>query len=203
MTLRGLCALVRVFQVQSHHHQWLMGASALRRCREAHQLVLFGGFVANELVARILKHALKIPRPRAICQRLGTCEEYGMPSAHTQCIVFGLALHGLLAARGFHGKSTGTKVLQLAEVAALAVAAALTAASRVYLGYHDAAQVCAGAAIGAVGATATFGVLHVLKPWYGWACRRWWGRLLNLKDTWSLPDALWVEAQRSGDEKRQ
>lgn len=165
--------------------------------RDVHELVLLAGFVVNEALARALKHVLKDPRPPAFCQRLDVCDEFGLPSAHTQCIAFGLALHALLCARKFDAKSAGTRLTQLVEVAGLAAATALTAASRVYLGYHTVPQVAAGAVLGLAMGTLWFGLASALQPSYGWAARQAWGRLLHLKDTWGAADALQVEAKQA------
>lgn len=159
-----------------------------------HQVVVVAGYFANEALARALKHALQQPRPAVTCERLGVCDEHGMPSAHAQCAVCGLVLHALLAARNFGCKSAGTRLVQLAEVLALAVAAVLVCASRVYLGYHTALQVAAGAAIGGAFAAAWFALLGALRRTYGWAAATPWGRLLHLKDTWPVADAWELEA---------
>lgn len=117
------------------HQNYLIYVSiCILNDREIHEGVILAGLVLNEGIARGLKHLLQHPRPAATCTALNVCDSFGMPSSHTQCIVFGAALHLLLCARQWERKSVSTRLVEGAEVAALVVAAALTAASRVYLG---------------------------------------------------------------------
>ncbi|GFR43353.1 hypothetical protein Agub_g4424 [Astrephomene gubernaculifera] len=185
-------------------------ASRFYSRREVHEGVILSGLVLNEAVARGLKHALRHQRPAATCARLNLCNSYGMPSSHTQCIAFGLVLHTFLCLRLFRGKSAGTRLTEACEVLLLAVGTVLTAASRVYLGYHTLEQVAAGGLLGAVLGALCFWAL-------GWRCWEglagcWLGRLLHLRGSWGLADPLAEEAEwyrarvvgvRGGKEKAQ
>ncbi|GLC40952.1 hypothetical protein PLESTB_000963100 [Pleodorina starrii] len=167
-------------------------ASRFYSRREVQEGVIVAAFVVNEGIARGLKHGLRHPRPTATCAKLDLCDSFGMPSSHTQCIAFAFALHLLLCLRGWGGKSLGTRLVEACEVLALAVATALTAASRVYLGYHSPDQVAAGALLGAAVGTACFGLLG----WRGWDAvpRTHLGTLLHLKSVWRVSDSLKHEA---------
>ncbi|KAK9837171.1 hypothetical protein WJX81_008161 [Elliptochloris bilobata] len=76
-------------------------------------------------------------RPAARCGALGNCDSFGMPSSHAQTVAFAWALYacsGVLASRR-------PSVRQGAEGTLLGVLALVVCYARVYLGYHDLAQV--------------------------------------------------------------
>lgn len=166
-------------------------ASRFYSRREVHEGVILAGLVLNEGIARGLKHLLQHPRPAATCTALNVCDSFGMPSSHTQCIVFGVALHLLLCARQWGKKSISTRLVEGAEVAALVVAAALTAASRVYLGYHDIVQVGAGAVLGLAFGAAWFGVLTL--PVLEVVCASPLARFFHIRSTWHISDPVALE----------
>lgn len=109
--------------------------------RELHEAVVLAGFVVDEAVARGLKHVLRHARPVEFCATLNVCDSYGMPSSHTQCAFFAVAVHAYLAGRYWQFKSSGTRTIEALEVLALSAAAVAVAYSRVYLGYHATDQV--------------------------------------------------------------
>jgi membrane-associated phospholipid phosphatase len=125
------------------------------------------GLLLTEIVARALKHLVRQPRPRATATLLGlaaapsgaSSSSHGWPSSHSALAAAFAALETLEvlqhAARG--GTSSTGPVptpLRAAELAAFWALAALTALSRVVLGYHSAAQAAAGFFLGVVVAAA-------------------------------------------------
>lgn len=164
-----------------------------RHCRELHQAVILAGFFANEVLARVLKHALRHPRPLASCEALNVCDSYGMPSSHTQCAFFAIGLHAILAARCWASKSAGTKLLEAAEVVGLSLMAPMVAASRVYLGYHSLDQVRAGAALGIFFSIGWGVLLNSLRPVYKRVAGLPLSKFLGIRDTWATPDPLALE----------
>jgi dolichyldiphosphatase len=162
-----------------------------------HEGVFFAGCLANEALARLLKHALKHPRPPASCARLGLCHSHGMPSSHTQMMFFVLALSACLALyrrrwlrpeppalKATRAKQLAQAALAAAELLALAALAAAVAASRVYLGYHSPDQAAAGALAGGAAGLLWFGVMLALAPLYPRVARLcYW---LDVRDTWGL-----------------
>ncbi|PNW82067.1 hypothetical protein CHLRE_06g272400v5 [Chlamydomonas reinhardtii] len=173
----------------------LFHASAFYCRRDIHEAVIFAGLVLNEGVARALKHLLAHPRPPATCAKLDLCDEFGMPSSHTQCIAFAFAVHALLCARGFALKSLSTRLVEGFESIALLVATAMVATSRVYLGYHELEQVAAGACLGMLLGAATYATLS-WKLWAGIASSPL-GRFFHLKSTLTSSelDRLELEAR--------
>ncbi|KAG2502037.1 hypothetical protein HYH03_000531 [Edaphochlamys debaryana] len=167
-------------------------ASKFYSRREIHEGVIVAGFIINEGIARVLKQLFAHARPAETCLVLNLCDSHGMPSSHTSCIAFGLALHGFLAARHPHGKSLGTRLADSCEVLGLVFAAWLTGLSRWYLGYHSWDQVVAGGVLGlALGA-----VWYQVLLWPVWTrvCATPLGTLLHLKSTWDVTDPLREEA---------
>ncbi|GLI70326.1 hypothetical protein VaNZ11_015281 [Volvox africanus] len=160
--------------------------------RDVYEGVIVAAFVLNESIARGLKHGLRHPRPIATCTKLDICDSFGMPSSHTQCIAFAFMLHLLLHLRGWGGKSLGTRLIGTCEVVGLAVAALLTAFSRVYLGYHSIDQVVIGGLLGGALGAVCFAILS----WRGWDLipSTRFGTLLHLKTSWVLSDPLRQEA---------
>ena len=151
------------------------------------------GILANEILAQTLKRVFQQPRPVS-CALVDFCETRGMPSSHAQLAWFAAAVAILAYRRRRDAHPASARVLDafgaLLVAAHVPMALAVTA-SRVYLGYHSAEQVAAGAAVGAAaGAAWHFAALvprrarsHRGNPGHGrrspgrsWACatRRWW-----------------------------
>lgn len=139
-----------------------------------------------------------------------------MPSSHTTVVAFAATMSLLLflhrqRQRGDHGRprpqgsgggSRGgglvdamARAVHLLEVQALVLLAMAVGAGRVYLGYHSADQVAAGAVLGATFAGAWWQLTLA-------ACQRWAALLLRLpplqalsfRDTLSCPDVHAAEA---------
>jgi hypothetical protein len=85
-------------------------------------------------------------------------------------------------------------LLTLLELAAYNSLAVGVAASRVYLGYHSADQVAAGATLGAVFGAAWALLLHCLQPVYRAAASSKMLQALGVKDSYSCAEPLLVEA---------
>ena len=83
-------------------------------------------------------------RPADLCERLGNCHEYGMPSSHTQLMAFAFVLYMLLVTRAPASTLAAGRAqrgFQLAQGAVLGLLTAAVAYSRIYLGYHSPSQV--------------------------------------------------------------
>ena len=141
------------------------------------------------LLSTALNHALKrlLAHPRPLHS---SKEGHGMPSDHAQFMAFYLAYTSCWL---FHRACVRGYMRHL-MVAALTLATALVAVSRVDLGVHSAEQVGVGLLVG----LATGYGYHVLSrlclwPWYdwvlGWAVMRW----LCMKDMSVVPDVMEFE----------
>ena len=109
------------------------------------------GILANEVLAQTLKRVFQQPRP-ASCALVDFCGTHGMPSSHAQLAWFVAAVAVLAYRRRRDAHPASTRVVDafgaLLVAAHVPMAIAVTA-SRVYLGYHSAEQVAAGAMVGA------------------------------------------------------
>jgi membrane-associated phospholipid phosphatase len=168
-----------------------------------HEGVFFAGCLANEALARLLKRALKHPRPAATCARLNLCHSHGMPSSHTQMMAFLLALSACLALyrrrrlkpeltalKATPAKELARSLLAAAELLALAGATVVVGASRVYLGYHSPDQVAAGAMVGGAFGLLWFRLMVALAPLYGRAAALAPCYWLDVRDTWGLGERV-------------
>ena len=126
--------------------------------REPRTVLLGVGLVASHAGSYVLKALLRQERPRARCEELGTCGEFGLPSTHASFMAYVAAAAALeLFAAEEAGGTAGRKRRPRRPPAAarwvvsggLAALAAAVAWSRVYLGYHSVGQVLAGLASGA------------------------------------------------------
>lgn len=85
-------------------------------------------------------------RPASLCERLGNCHEYGMPSSHAQLIFFAWMTFMLLVTRtpaSGLAPARWQRMFHIAQGAGLGLLAVAVAYSRIFLGYHDVSQVCA------------------------------------------------------------
>lgn len=83
-------------------------------------------------------------RPTNLCERLGNCHEYGMPSSHTQLMAFAFVTYMLLVTRAPASTLAAGRVqrgFHLVQGAVLGLLTAGVAYSRIYLGYHSLSQV--------------------------------------------------------------
>ena len=151
-------------------------------------------------VSTLVKKAVKQPRPAATCALLGNCHKHGMPSSHSAVMAFaattallvylhrrrsrsgaGSIAHMAAGGAGTSGRRDAgggsvaqlSRAVELVQVLLLALLAAAVAYGRVYLGYHSAAQVAAGLALGSCLAAAWWALTLA-------ACQRWAGGLLLL-----------------------
>lgn len=160
-----------------------------------------------------IKCVVQQPRPDFACIALAKCG-HGWPSSHMQTMAFAFMSFLLLFLRRWHlgarpgssrslqnikarsggaGKKASSptagigSAMELLEVVGLAVVTAGTALGRVYLGYHTAGQVAAGAVLGTAAAALWFyatlllaraGVLRrleqALAPTGLRLCCAWW-----------------------------
>jgi len=128
--------------------------SKLHSKRDIKNFLILSGLVINEALSLAIKKVVKQPRPIEKCQLLDTCDSYGWPSSHTQCMFFFLGLHLCLASRqqppGAKWAPPGwmDKLISLLETVTLAISSFLVGYSRHYLSYHTLEQVLVGAVIG-------------------------------------------------------
>ncbi|KAJ2785713.1 Dolichyldiphosphatase 1 [Coemansia javaensis] len=115
--------------------------------REAAGILLLAGQLLNEALNLALKLWIREDRPH---QHLG--DGYGMPSSHAQFMGFFAVYMALYFERQVAALAAHRRLV----LAGAAVLAALVAASRVYLGYHTAAQVLAGVAAGVASGAAWY-----------------------------------------------
>jgi len=161
--------------------------------REAHALGVCAGMVVCEAVNHTLKGWFAQPRP--VVPGVST-PGHGMPSDHAQfCAFFAVYVAAFfLRRRAVLGAPVLPAWEEGALTAGLAANAALTAASRVVLGYHTVAQVVAGGGVGAAfGLLWAAGTVAVGEPLVAWAVASRLGRAVRLRDSSWTPDALAVE----------
>eukprot|EP00884_Botryococcus_braunii_P005455 jgi/Botrbrau1/14910/Bobra.0018s0015.2 len=103
--------------------------------RELHAVTAVGGLVANHLLSKVLKNALRQRRPLG-CHALEICHEFGMPSAHTQMMFFMFGLYILMVTRS----PASHRYVHVAEGGVLGLMSCLVGYGRIYLGYHDLLQ---------------------------------------------------------------
>lgn len=83
-------------------------------------------------------------RPTHLCERLGNCHEYGMPSSHTQLMAFASVTYVLLVTRApASNLAMGRlqRAFHIAQGTVLGLLSVAVAYSRIYLGYHSLSQV--------------------------------------------------------------
>lgn len=101
------------------------------------------GQVLNAGLCKLLKAVIAQERPRAACQAIGTCGEWGMPSNHSQVMLFWLAFWWREGPRKGPRKGSFRGSRWVAVVAAASVPVL-----RVVSGHHTAWQVVVGSVIG-------------------------------------------------------
>ncbi|GBF99271.1 dolichyldiphosphatase-like [Raphidocelis subcapitata] len=163
--------------------------------REVHEAAVLAGLVATEAVARGLKHLVRSPRPAEGCALLGVCDAHGMPSSHTAMAFAYAALSAAAAAALAARRRPAARALAALEVFGCGAAAALVAASRVYLGYHSPAQVAAGAALGLALGLAWHAAMAAAgrAGLFAAAARGPLAELVGAKDTWGCAEPLRLE----------
>jgi len=141
--------------------------------REAEIVLTFAGQLACEALNFCLKRLIKEERPARIHGK-----GYGMPSSHAQFVAFwSISVTLFLLVRYTPPKVMGrggathrpwSLTERLMVCAAGLGMAAVTAWSRVYLGYHSPRQVVWGSAAGAIFAAVWFGAVGILRGMWLW-----------------------------------
>ena len=108
------------------------------------------GQVLNAGLCKLLKAMIAQERPRAGCRALGTCGEWGMPSNHSQVMLFWVAYWW----REGHGSFGGSRWVAVVVGASVPVL-------RVVSGHHTAWQAAVGSALGVVSGRAWRAVARV------------------------------------------
>ena len=166
-------------------------------CHKSHavQHLLCHVACASAGFGKLLKKVIRQVRPLSTCEALGVCNKPGMPSSHSQVILFLVALEVFQIIRKWYSfrQERWQQFEQLCTVFFCTSASVLVAFSRVYLGYHDIPQVLAGAAAGISCAAMCFTVTCCAAKQFPVWQRSTIGRLLRLKDTWWINDNLLFE----------
>lgn len=164
-------------------------ATLILTTREAEILLTFAGQFLCEVLNFLLKRLIKEERPPRIHG-----QGYGMPSSHAQFVAYwSLSVALFLLVRHKPPKVMGYKssthrpwnlVERLSVVLAGFGMAAVTAWSRVYLGYHSPRQVIWGVAAGCVTAVVWYVAVGVVRgSWlWGWALEHPLTRRLRVRD---------------------
>lgn len=108
----------------------------------------------NVAASKLIKEVFKQPRPVLMCEALGKCNEYGMPSSHAQIMAFVSMIAWIM---WWHRRQLGVKTRNTSEnnstdtyssgrtlaeivdvvlLVGLSVLAIIVSWARVYLGYH-------------------------------------------------------------------
>jgi len=85
-------------------------------------------------------------------------------------------------------------VLGLVETLFLLAASMCVGWARIYLGYHSIDQVQAGAIIGLVIGTSWVQLMSQMDSVFTLISTSALGQCINLKNTWGIPDALYLES---------
>lgn len=139
-----------------------MAAAALLYFRSFHACYIVLGGIQAAILAKILKHIIRQPRPAPSSKTfVPQAKGYGMPSSHSQVVAyFGVYLQLLLMA------STQHPLMILAAFVVLNGFCCSVYLSRVRLGNHTLSQVVVGGVIGALVATAWFAMWQTtIAPW--------------------------------------
>lgn len=131
--------------------------SVLFHERSWSQLQLFLGTGSNAVISKVLKEMVRIERPQATCEALGLCGELGWPSTHSQIAAFAMTTM-LLRRKSLAPLSAGRNPADTIELILLCMLTFSVPWSRVYLGYHDTQQVCAGMVFGTASAIGWYGL---------------------------------------------
>jgi dolichyldiphosphatase len=115
---------------------FLIGYALSSRSRSLAYVI--AGFFVNEAANKVLKNALKQPRPPG-----AALSNYGMPSSHSQFVAY-LAVCYFM----FMKKSVAKRIFNPLFLMLVALAACMMW-SRVYLGFHTLSQTVVGAVVGA------------------------------------------------------
>jgi dolichyldiphosphatase len=158
--------------------------------RELHTVSLLTGLVLNEAANKMLKNAIKQPRPATSGD-----SGYGMPSGHSQFTFF-LAAYTLVYLGGRAKFPGASLALWSYRAAVLAISIAICA-SRVQLGHHTVNQVVAGVALGSCLGLGWYLIVVqkvlVEGRWFQWAESLPVCQTFLLKDSGPVDDVLRFE----------
>ncbi|KAJ1943698.1 hypothetical protein FBU59_002827 [Linderina macrospora] len=184
----ALISLVPIFFI-------VMETTIVLSRRELAGVVLLLGQLLNELVNFVLKELIREERPHL---ELG--DGFGMPSSHAQFMGFFLAYTVLYLEMRVTTDRVHTRLVQLGAL----VLAILVAVSRVYLNYHTAMQVAAGAIVGLAAGAGWFGATETVffgSGIAGWVLDTRLCRWLLVRDSRSVPDIARREYELSQTSK--
>ncbi|CAG9809213.1 unnamed protein product [Chironomus riparius] len=192
--LMALLALAPLYIVAA------LSALALR-CRDLHTIFYFVGITLNELLNMFLKYAIQEPRPVA---RDNYYVQYGMPSSHSQFMLFFTVYTILFLYKRLHTNSLIERAFRAIGVVVCIVLTALVCYGRVYLLYHTVSQVIVGGLIGAFAGLFYFFFIHsILTPYVFPKIVSWRiSELLLIRDTSLIPNILFFEYTATRQESR-
>lgn len=162
--------------------------------RELQGMFFALGLLISQFVNEVIKTSVQQARPET-CALLEMCDSHGWPSSHSQYMFFFAVYLTLLTYKRF-----GILVRNQMSVVLLLVwpLAILTMYSRVYLGYHTAAQVFAGAALGTfLGGLWFWAVNSGLRSFFSVIEESTFGRFFYVKDTSHIPNVLKFEYENA------
>ncbi|CDI97393.1 dolichyldiphosphatase 1 [Echinococcus multilocularis] len=155
--------------------------------RDLHTIFYAVGMLANEVICKVSKKIIRIPRPPTHPKSL--ISSYGMPSNHATFMFFMMAYFSLfikyrLSPR--HYSSFARRFI----LSLLFLMSVIT----VYLGFHYVDQVCVGALVGSVLGCLWFYIVHViLTPRFPRIVESKIGRALMVQDFTHIPNILTFE----------
>lgn len=129
--------------------------------REIEPVIVVGGHLIGEVLNKVIKHLLKLPRPdfhKDFGISSGHGLTYGMPSAHSQFMGFFAAYFACILM-----KVPLKKIQRKLGVVGLLLSSLLVAFSRVYLLYHTPQQTVVGLLVGIVLGLAYFLVTSIAR----------------------------------------
>ncbi|KAG2690234.1 hypothetical protein I3843_09G174900 [Carya illinoinensis] len=167
--------------------------------RELQGMFFALGLIISQFINEFIKTSVQQARPET-CLLLETCDSHGWPSSHSQYMFFFAMYFTLLTSKGIGLWDSRNNWIVNFWSWSLAF---LTMYSRVYLGYHTIAQVCAGAILGIVLGSLWFWVVYsVLSPYFPAIEESAFGRMLYVKDTSHIPNVLKFEYDNARAERK-
>ncbi|KAL5967418.1 Dolichyldiphosphatase 1 [Taenia solium] len=159
--------------------------------RDLHTIFYAVGMLANEVICKVSKKIIRIPRPPTHPKSL--VSSYGMPSNHATFMFFMVAYFSLfikyrLSPRHYSSFARCFTVLFLFFISVI------TCYTRVYLEFHYVDQVCIGALFGSILGCLWFYVVQViLTPLFPRIVESKIGRTLMLQDFTHIPNIFTFE----------
>ncbi|KAG5674014.1 hypothetical protein PVAND_004007 [Polypedilum vanderplanki] len=171
------------------------------RCRDLHTIFYFIGILLNEALNMTLKYLIKEPRPAV---RDNYYVQFGMPSSHSQFMLFFTTYSILFLFKRLHQNSLVERIFRGIIVILMIIVTALICYGRLYLMYHTLSQVIVGAIIGFMTALIWFVFVHsILTPYVFPKIVSWRiSEILLIRDTSLIPNIVFFEYTATRQESR-